>query len=263
MLRRLGWGALLGLAAGVLVGGLDVVASASAVAEQLDTLEARQRFALQLLAVPALGGGLWGALQALLDGALVALLRRLGPREAPRQERLRAALWALCAAPPCGWAVWQLLQGPRAQRLPGRPLIFVGVWLLGLLGLAAAIRLAAGVGRRLRAEPPGRRRTLGALALGGLGVAATIGLYLVDRRVLPRLYPAFHALSCVLAVVSAGFFGAFAPEIPFHPRIARFVPFAPLKALALAVLGILAGFAAPILIENLAREALARNLPNH
>ncbi|MFO0574466.1 MAG: sulfatase-like hydrolase/transferase [Polyangia bacterium] len=221
MLKRLVWGALLGLAAGVLIGGLDVVASAPAVAEQLDTLEARQRFALQLLAIPALGGGLWGALQALLDGALVALLRRLGPREAARQERLRAALWALFAAPPCGFVVWQLLQGPRAQRLPGRPLIFVAVWLLALLGLAAAIRLAAGVGRRLRAEPPGRRRTLGALVCGGLGVAATIGLYLVDRRVLPRLYPVFHlglqAAQLLGALTALGWLSAAAPD-PQRPR---------------------------------------------
>jgi arylsulfatase A-like enzyme len=254
MLRRLGWGALLGLAAGVLVGGLDVVASAPAVAEQLDTLEARQRFALQLLGVPALAGGLWGVLQALLDRALAALARRLAPRDQVRQERARAALWTLLAAPLFGWALWLLMQGPRVQRLPARPLIFVGVWLLGLLGLGAAIRIAAGLGRRLRAGSAGRR-VLGALGLGALGVVVVIGLYLVDRRVLPRLYPAFHlglqAAQLCTALAAVGWLSAAARE----PRSSR-----RREVILLLLVAGLGFFASGKLAQRLLRAQVLRGL---
>lgn len=147
-----------------------------------------------------------------------ALARWFDAQRDPRRAPL--VTFALASALSVPFFV-ALTSGRRVRELAVRPLLILGA--AALLAFVVTFAVA-----RLRR---GESRPMALLAL-----FATLGFELADLHVLPRLYPAFHALSCVLAVVSAGFFGAFAPEIPFHPRIARFVPFAPLKALALAVL---------------------------
>src|SRR5262249_41214884 len=86
--------------------------------------------------------------------------------------------------------------GRRARTLPHRDLIAAG---LGVASIALTYVLVRAVMRwreRLgRGHVPGTTASLVAVALG----AAAVGLYLVDQRVLLRLYGFFHVTLAILA----------------------------------------------------------------
>lgn len=207
MLKRFGWGALLGLAAGTLLGGLDVLFCARAAAGQLDTMEARLRFALELMALLALTGGLWGLMQAITNAGLLTLVRRLTALTARRgqkeERRLVGWLWALLASPLLAWVCSQIFSGPRAQRLPGRHALALLLGGLGFAAIARAIPLGWSLRDSVQREPSRQRRAAGAAALSAAAVLTVVGLYVIDRRVLPRLYPWFHLSLQALQLLGA------------------------------------------------------------
>lgn len=220
MLKRFGWGALLGLAAGALLGALDVLFCARAAALQLDTLEARMRFALELIALLALTGGVWGLVQAITNAGLMTLVRRLtaltARRDRKEQRRLVGWLWALLASPLLAWVCSQIFSGPRAQRLPGRHALALLLGCLGFVAIARAIPLAWTLRDAVQREPSRRLRAAGAVGLSAAAVLTVVGLYLLDRRVLPRLYPWFHlglqALQLIGAYAAFFWLAAAVPE---------------------------------------------------
>ena len=194
-------GAVVGLGAAVLVGGLDALGSAAGVARQFDSREQRLWFALLAVLAPAPALMLWGAAQAALAHALTALGRRApGGQSARSERRWLGRLGALLAAPAVAWLCAQVFSGPRAQLIPGRRLLATLLGVLAVAGLNLAVQLALRLGDWVRGGATAQRR-LGRALLLALPTAALLAIvYAVDRRVLPRLYPWFH-LSLQVALV--------------------------------------------------------------
>ena len=196
--ERLLRGAVVGLGAAVLLGGLDALGSAAGVARQFDSREQRLWFALLAVLAPAPALMLWGAAQAALAHALGALARRASDTSQRARHRWVGRLGALLATPAIVWLCTQVFSGPRAQLIPGRRLLAVLLGVLAVAGLNIAVQLALRLGDWVRG---GARARLGrALLLAVPAVALLAAGYVVDRRVLPRLYPWFH-LSLQVALV--------------------------------------------------------------
>lgn len=175
-----------GVAGGVLAGLVD---GASTLRAGVDGLPAAYR--LWLLAfTAAVGGGAGAALvavHALLAAALGAVRARLrgGAGGGPSPSWRTAAV--LMLAPVVAWDAFAMFSGASAARIPGRHVISVA---LVTGGVAASWWLAGRVvGWVARAR---ERPAPAAAAMVVLAVLAP-ALDAVNRAVLPRLYPWFHA----------------------------------------------------------------------
>lgn len=182
--------AVLGVGASAVLGGLylgaiDAAYAAAALRAQLEETQPFVELGLRLSLLPGFAVSLLGVLQILATTALLVAARRLGAGAAAVR---RAAGWLVAAAllPFFYWVSGQMFLGARAQRIPGRPILSVLIFALAAL----AVRLI--VPPVLAAIAAARQRRLRGL-VGGLGVAAlVVPLYLIDARVLPRLYSWFH-----------------------------------------------------------------------
>lgn len=176
-------GTAYGLAAGLLLGLTDTALSARALLSEFDDALTWSPLVLRQLLLPLGPGCLLGCGLALLLRGLDSLSQRQAQGRAGRADRWLGNYLVVLALPGLLWLVLQLFSGPRAQRLPGRPLLSIALVLLGGLLVRA---LSAGLAR-LSTEAP--RRLLSLAPLFGLGALAAL---LADRLVLPRLYPWFH-----------------------------------------------------------------------
>jgi arylsulfatase A-like enzyme len=176
-----------GAAAGLLAGGVEA-AHLSVVARRF-FLSARELRAA-VLSVLGIEAGL-GVLAGLAVGVVALLAAGVGRRVAKDPVRGAGAVVGLLVAPVVGWSLWELTAGPQARRLPGRAALVA----LLALGVGVAIAwLTPRVVRRVDGSA-GRIRLGFAAVLVGLGA----GLVVADARVLPRLYPVFHAWLGALA----------------------------------------------------------------
>lgn len=193
---RIGRGALVGLGAALLVGGLDALGSAEGVARQFDSLEQRLWFGLLTLLAPIpvlmLAAAAQSALSQLIV-ALIALSRRLPSGEQPRvQQRWLGRSWALLATPGIVWVCSQIFAGPRAQQIPGRRLLAAVLAVVGVFAVSGSVQAGLRLLDWVKAGPRLGPRVFRAACLT-LPAAALLGLlYVADCRVLPRLYPFFH-----------------------------------------------------------------------
>ena len=277
--RRAATGGLLGLLAGLALGTLDGVLAARAAQSPL----ASPRFVAWVALSVTLALTALGLLQGLIAAALRRLARRLAGVPAHRLGSLAATargtetpppeihreVWrwfgrlvAIGSLPAVAWLSSQVFAGPRAQRIPGHHALAL---LLGLLTLGA-VHGAIQVALRARAWVQGAlllRGRLGRAALAALVCAGVaVVLVVLDRRVLPRLYPWFHGLLAVLAVAVAqtgvmllgAALGPARPvadagpgpgtgqgQAPGSGRRRRFLSPATIAALGLVVLGLGAG----------------------
>jgi len=176
-----------GAAAGLLAGGVE--AAHVAVVARRFFLNARElRGAVQcVLGVEA---GL-GALAGLAVGVIALVVTLVGRRIARDPSRGIGWIVGALVAPAVGASLWVLTAGPQARRIPGRAVIVGGA---ALVAGAAIAWLAPRVMRWLAAASGRSRLALAALLAGLAG-----GLVVADARVLPRLYPVFHAWLGALA----------------------------------------------------------------
>lgn len=158
---------------------------------------------LLLCALSLLGPAI---LLGLCQGALGPLLMAMARRLARSSSRARTAPWlgrllALLCAPAVAAVCAQIFRGPRAQRIPGHDLIAVGLGVVALYALSAAVPALL----RLRewVDESGPRRRQRALLIGGALWLLCAMLYAADARVLPRLYPWFHASLLALVLTTA------------------------------------------------------------
>jgi len=182
---------LAGVLGGALAGALD---AGTAIAAGIGGLGGARAVRLVVLSASlvALAGALGGALVSLLGRAT---RRVLGP--SPSAPRVDAALAALLASGPIAFDAVQLFQGPKASRIPGHAALSV---LITALGAAGVFVFARSYERLLATAGSGARRraTLVAAVVAVVGVAA----HLANRRVLPRLYPWFHATLALATFVA-------------------------------------------------------------
>lgn len=173
-------GVFFGLCAGLLLGIGDVTLSASSLRAQFEDASGLWFFFGRQAVLP-LGPA---ALLGLLVTVLIALLHRLAERNAKGRagpsETWLARYVALASLPGLIWLAVQAFSGPRAQKLPARPLL---QGLLVLLGWVALSRLVAFLAQRR-----GTRQ----IGLGLVALALCTGCLVSDRLILPRLYPWFH-----------------------------------------------------------------------
>lgn len=192
-------GVLYGLCAGLLLGVIDVAGSASSLRTQLGSEGSFGPFVLRLALLPVGPAALVG----LLLTALIWWLNRLADRQsqgrAGRSSTWLARYVTVASLPGLIWLVLQLFAGPRAQKIPARPLLQALLVALGGLAVKQGVEWLA--------QRRGKRQHGLALLALGLCVACLIS----DRVVLPRLYPWFHhalqlfALLCALYVPAALF----------------------------------------------------------
>jgi arylsulfatase A-like enzyme/HEAT repeat protein len=180
---------------------------------------------LARLGLPEPGLPLTGLGCAALGAAALVLLflalrgvaaRLLGAARSARAGRLAAVVLAL---PVVGYDALAMFGGTRAARIPGRPFLSLGAFLLGLL---AVWWLAAALERRIegieRGQRPAWQGWLGALLLAAVALA----VYLANRLVLPHLYSWFHAtlsLCLLVAAVLSARFALARPGLRRSPRI--------------------------------------------
>lgn len=186
-LARVALGAAAGAAAGLLIGAVEA-AHLAVVARRffLSTRELRAA----VLSVLGIEAGV-GAIAGLGVVAVALVVAGLARRVAREPVVAAGRLVGLLVAPAVGWSLWALTAGPQARKLPGRA-VLVAVLALGV-GAAIAWLLPRVVGRARLWTGRGR------LGAAGVLVALGAGLVLADARVLPRLYPVFHAWLGALA----------------------------------------------------------------
>lgn len=217
--------ALHGLGAGLLVAALDLLFFRHALSDQFPSRLLQIRLighvtALSMLALFPLGV-LWGWLVALSQHALA------------HQQRTRVRLlWTAVLAPLLVWVARSLFLGGKMQRIAHHQ-----VWsaVLALLGLSVVFYLAPRALTRwntIKKQSP-RLRLVTALGTATLLVL----LHLVDRAVLPRLYPWFHDCLLLAQLGCAGLMTALLFPIPVAIPFA--LPRAPSRLSALVVMLIL------------------------
>ena len=236
LLDRALTGAAIGLGAALLLGGLDALGSADGVARQFDAAAQRRWFALLTVLAPVTVLMLGGAAQGAVSHALLMILGSRGRAGAGAsyQRRWLGRLWALLTVPAVVWVCTQIFTGPRAQQIPGRRLLAAGLAVLAVGGGSLMIQAGLLLGDWAAGAPTLRQRLGRALGLGLLVLGAVGVLYLVDRRVLPRLYPWFH-LSLQAALVLSAQLVAMLIYIAVSPRRRA------IALLALLGLGLLGG----------------------
>ncbi len=190
---RIGKGALVGLFAALLVGGLDALGSAQGVARQFDSAEQRLWFGLLTLLAPIPLFMLAAAAQSALSQLIVTLSRRFAGGEQLRaQRRWLGRSWALLATPGIVWVCSQIFAGPRAQQIPGHRLLAAVLAVVGVFAVSGSVQAGLRLLDWVKAGPRLGSR-VGRAASLALPAAALLGLlYVADCRVLPRLYPFFH-----------------------------------------------------------------------
>jgi arylsulfatase A-like enzyme len=139
----------------------------------------------ELVRFALFGGGVLlgaGLLIGLCEGALAALAVRLF-------GRLPSLAVTALGVPAVAAVCAQLFAGSYAKTIPGHQLwsVLIGIALLG--GVHATVL--------------GYRRWGRSWPVAVLALAVTVGAYLADQRVLPRLYPFFHWALMGVALVAA------------------------------------------------------------
>ena len=205
--RTLRGGLVLGILGGFLLGAIEGACSWGLAPLAVDSLGEHVRLVLLAGVLGSLAGALAGLAAALGQALARAFTARLGAAQRPRAEAL---VYVLLLTPVAVPACRALFAGRRARTLPAAPLLpYLAA--LGLLLLAyAGFRLL------LRQRERWRERSAQgqAAALGGMrraavfGLAAILGLCLVDHLVLPRLYLPLHlgleGLGLGLSLLAAG-----------------------------------------------------------
>jgi arylsulfatase A-like enzyme len=193
--RALAGGAVLGAAAGVLVGLVDAAYVWATASASFDGLGEAGRFVVAVVGTLAGAGVLAGIAQGAVVAAVTEAAHALGERR--RDAGVwQARLYIMVAVPPVALACAQIFRGPRARAIAHHDAIAVAIGVAALALLWAGLRLWQAL---YRVELPCRRAWL----LATLAALAGIGLYLVDQRVLVRLYPFFHVGLGVLAFAAA------------------------------------------------------------
>lgn len=187
-------GAAYGLGAGLFLGLVDTALSASALLREFDDALTWLPLAGRQILLPLGPACLLGCLSVLLLRGLWSQAQRQALGRAGRADRWLGTYVALLALPGLLWLSSQMFAGPRAQKLPGRPLLSIALVVIGLLALRLPVAFLA----RTREQAP--RRLLALLPLSGLTALACL---LADRFVLPRLYPWFHQALQLAALVAA------------------------------------------------------------
>jgi arylsulfatase A-like enzyme/HEAT repeat protein len=166
------------------------------------------------------------ALVGLASGGLMRLVQRLLARWVPPPQRRAATRTAIAlgAAPLLLYDAFALFTGHRAAQIPGRRLISLALFAVA----AAGVYLASGWASRAIAGASAcrgsvaRRARARSFAVAAALVVAAVGLHLVNRQLLPRLYGWFHAtlaaLTFALALLAARLAGAARARGPAPPR---------------------------------------------
>ncbi len=257
-LRNAGGGILLGLTAGLLLGGLEFLSNWRFGALPPGRFGPAWRYGIAgvavLTAASALGGLVVGLLLAAGTTAAEALA---GNRREWRS--LERWIFTLALSPLAAYAAIQAFSGRRARTLPAHDLLALGtgILLLGAWWLTVAILLA--LGRRFREE---RHRTWEPHLLALAGLAVACGLHEANRRILPGLYGFFHT-GLALATWGAAMVCLHALYLS-RPRARVWGPLAkPPVTLALFALSLLGGALAVrhlVLDRNLRPYALRRTV---
>ena len=181
-------GLVLGIFAALLPAAIEVAFVLATASGAFDGLGERIAFAVSGLllaaAAGALAGLLLGAVVAAVDRAVSSLVGL------PRRRVWAARIYTGVATPAVAMATAALFSGRRAQLLPAHDAIALAAGLTLLGGFYFALRVAMVLRARI-VGAPAARGGLVAVAL----FAALVGVYLLDQRVLPRLYLPFH-LGC-------------------------------------------------------------------
>jgi arylsulfatase A-like enzyme len=181
----------------------DVGSSWAWVGGHLERLELSARLLGSLVPLGALLGALFGAYVQATHGPV----RRLAARLAARSGAVPAARWEarldpapvlLLASPVLLAVAWLLFTGARASTLPLRPLWVLGATLVLHVGAYLALRFGRAA---LVAATSSTRRRASAIAL--VLVSAHVATSLVDRTVLPGLYPYVHGLLVAFSWLAA------------------------------------------------------------
>lgn len=138
-------------------------------------------------------------LGCLLLGWLYVLSNTL---ERKKKGALAGALWAMLLSPLCAWATFGLFAGGKMQRVPLHTM-WSCLLLLGMsLGIGWGLPKLLRFWTRLRSVPVLKKAMWGLVCVG-----AVFLFHIMDLRVLPRLYPWFHAWLQVGKIVAAVGFG--------------------------------------------------------
>ena len=185
---------MLGVAAGIVVGVIEVAYVLATAGASFDGALETGRFVGLTLATLAGAGALAGVVQGLIGGAIAYASSALGdPR---RDQSWQARLYTALAVPPVALVCAQIFRGPYARTIAHHDLyalaIGVGALLLFFVALRGWQRVYGGN------LAPGAAWLAGAVCL-----AAAILCYAVDQRVLVRLYPFFHAGLGVMTFAAA------------------------------------------------------------
>ena len=191
LLQSASRGALYGLFAGVLLGIGDLLGTLPGLRGQLEDGFSFWPFVLRLALLPLGPAVLCGVLGTVLVSLLARLADRQAEGRAGRSEIWLARYLSWAALPGLIWLSLQVFAGPRAQKLPGRPLLQGLLVVVGWLSLRGLLRFLA---QRRGTRQPG----LALLALV-LAAACLAG----DRVILPRLYPWFHQSLQLVALLCA------------------------------------------------------------
>jgi arylsulfatase A-like enzyme len=194
------------------------------------------RFSLLLVLLLVSAGAVIGALEGLVLLG-VSQLTALVARRRVTEARWMAWFYSLLVLPGIAVVAAKAFAGRRAQLIPAHDLIAVGVGLVGLVGAYLTFRLVIAARDRFRVRRWGPRQA--ALIVPVL-LLAVAGLYVVDQRVLARLYGFFHVGVALLAIgvcqLSLGtIYAAYRPSVRWIGRLAE--PYAALMIVLTAVAG--------------------------
>ncbi|MDB4971271.1 MAG: hypothetical protein JWN44_6960, partial [Myxococcales bacterium] len=243
--RSLAGGVVLGAAAGLALGLVEVVWLLLTAGASFDgALETGSFAALTALTVAGTG-----ALVGLAQGVLAATVGEVaGALGDPRRDHAwEARLYTALAVPLVALVCAQIFSGPRARTIAHHDLYAVGIGLVALILWWIAIR----TWQRLY-RPELHRRAAFTVA-AALAVVA-VGAYVVDQRVLVRLYPYFHHGLGALAFGATELAIAFA-WLSSRRRAVTFLQ--PANALLIGCLALAAGTAA---LAELGRQRALRTV---
>jgi hypothetical protein len=204
--RALSTGLLLGLGGGLILATIELLYVAAVFGDAFETLGEQARFSVfDALLVIAAGGAI-GVVQGLLAAAIdtgAELLAHQPASPGPR-DRWRALLTTVLCAPVAAILAALLLEGQHARRMHDRSLVGIVGGLVGLAGCYVVVRSALAIRRRLK-DPEGQGRARVGLGLSVMAAALVMSLavFVLDARVLARLYPAFHDALSLGAFVAA------------------------------------------------------------
>jgi len=171
------------------------------------------RFSLYLVMLLICGGAVLGALEGLLSLGVSTLTQTLAKRRVA-EPRWMAWLYSLLALPVIAIMSAMTFGGRRAQQLPGKDLMALGLGLVALVATYLFLRLVIGARDRFRLRRWGPRQA--ALMAPGLLLVA-VALYIVDQTALVRLYAFFH-VGLTLGTVAFCQLAAGAVYMAYRPR---------------------------------------------